>query len=196
MIGALYEKGVVISIVNFGRDVTFRKMAEKIMKKTNKKLRMLAMTDSLTKLATRRNILEKIEYEIKKFERSNEPFVIVIGDLDNFKIINDEYGHSAGDMILKSVSMAMISLVRKQDVVSRWGGDEFLLLLPQTKLEGGTTIIKKIKEKIENIQITFNEQNISISITFGLSVFDKLMDIDYCIKIADMDLYKKKKKKK
>ncbi len=192
----LYENGVVISIVNFGRDVTFRKMAEKVMKKTNKKLQMLAMTDSLTKLATRRSILEKIEYEIKKFERSNEPFVIVIGDLDNFKVINDEYGHSAGDMILKSVSMAMISLVRKQDVVSRWGGDEFLLLLPQTKQEGGTTIIKKIKEKIENIQITFNEQNISISITFGLSVFDKLMDIDYCIKIADMDLYKKKKKKK
>lgn len=192
----LYENGVVISIVNFGRDVTFRKVAEKIMKKTNKKLQELARTDSLTKLANRRSIIEKIEYEIKRFERSNEPFVIVIGDLDNFKMINDEYGHGAGDMTLKSVSKVMTSLVRKQDVVSRWGGDEFLLLLPQTKLEGGITIIKKIKEKIKNTQIIFHEHNISTSITFGLSVFDKLMDIDHCIKIADMDLYAKKKKNK
>ena len=192
----LYENGVVISIVNFGRDVTFRKVAEKIMKKTNKKLHELARTDSLTKLVNRRSILEKIEYEIKRFERSNEPFVIVIGDLDNFKMINDEYGHGAGDMILKSVSKVMISLVRKQDVVSRWGGDEFLLLLPQTKLEGGITIIKKIKEKIKNTQITFHKHNFSTSITFGLSVFDKLMDIDHCIKIADVDLYAKKKNNK
>ncbi len=189
----LYENGVVVGTVNFGRDITYRKMAEKIMEKANKKLQMLARTDSLTKLATRRSILEKIEYEIKRFERSNEPFVIVIGDLDGFKLINDKYGHGAGDMILKSVSRVMTSLVRKQDVVSRWGGDEFLLLLPQTKLEGGITIIKKIKEKIKNTQSTFYKRNISTSITFGLSVFDKLMDIDHCIKIADMDLYEKKK---
>ncbi len=192
----IYENGEVIGTINFGRDVTYRKMAEKIMEKANKKLQMLARTDSLTKLATRRSILEKIEYEIKKFERSNEPFVIVIGDLDEFKPINDKYGHSAGDMILKSVSKAMLSFVRKQDVVSRWGGDEFLLFLPQTGLEGGKTIIEKIKEKIENTQITFQEHNISTSITFGLSVFGKPMDIDQCIKIADMDLYEKKKNKK
>ncbi len=192
----LYENGVVVGTINFGRDITYRKMAEKIMEKANKKLQMLARTDSLTKLATRRSILEKIEYEIKKFERSKEPFVIIIGDLDNFKQINDEYGHSAGDMILKSVSKIMTSLVRKQDVVSRWGGDEFLLFLPQTELMGGVTIIKKVKEKIENMQIEFHEHNISTSITFGLSVFDKLMDINHCIKVADMDLYKEKKNKK
>ncbi len=192
----LYENDIIIGTVNFSRDITYRKMAEMIKEKTNKKLLLLARTDSLTKLATRRSILEKIEYEIKKFERSNEPFVIVIGDLDDFKPINDKYGHNAGDMILKYVSKAMLSSVRKQDVVSRWGGDEFLLFLPQTDMEGGRIIIDKIKNKIENTQITFQDQNISTSITFGLSVFDKFMDIDQCIKIADMELYEKKKSKK
>ena len=189
----IIQNGVVVEVLSFGRDITRQKAIENELKKTNKKLQMLARTDFLTKLPNRRSMLEKVEYEINKFERSREPFIIMIGDLDNFKFINDEYGHIAGDKILKLVSRTMLSGIRKQDVVARWGGDEFLFLLPQTNLKGGRVISRKLEEEIAKTSINFQKKKISIDITFGLSVYNKPMDIDNCITIADGDLYENKR---
>ena len=120
----------------------------------------------------------------------------MIGDLNKFKFINDAYGHSIGDKVLGLVSRVMSSNLRKQDIVARWGGDEFLLLLPQTDLEGGKTIAKKLEQKIAKSFINFQKKKIYAAITFGLSIYDKIMDIDQCIKTADIDLYNNKKKYK
>ena len=191
-----FKDGKVTGTVSFGRDITKQKAIENELKGTNIKLQALARTDFLTKLPNRRSILEKIEYEINRFERSKEPFVVMIGDLDNFKSINDVYGHSIGDKVLGLVSRIMPSTLRKQDIVARWGGDEFLLLLPQTDLEGGKTIAKKLEQKIAKSFINFQKKKNYVTITFGLSIYDKIIDIDQCIKIADIDLYNNKKKYK
>ena len=190
----IFEDGKVTGTVSFGRDITKQKAIENELKKTNKKLQALARTDFLTKLPNRLSILEKIEYEINRFERSREPFIIMIGDLDNFKSINDVYGHSIGDNFLRLVSRIMPSTLRKQDTVARWGGDEFLLLLPQTNMEGGKVIAMKLEKEIAKSFINFQKKKIYATITFGLSIYDKIMNIDQCIKTADIDLYKKKHK--
>ncbi len=190
----IFKDSKVTGTVSFGRDITKQKAIENELKKTNKKLQALARTDFLTKLPNRLSMLEKIEYEINKFERSREPFIIMIGDLDNFKSINDIYGHFVGDKVLRLVSTIMPSTLRKQDTVARWGGDEFLLLLPQTNMEGGKVIAMKLEKEIAKSFINFQKKKIFISITFGLSIYDKIMDIGQCIKIADIDLYKNKKK--
>ena len=164
------------------------------LENTHEQLIESARTDPLTELSNRRDIIEKIEYEQIRFERSKNSFVIIIGDLDFFKSINDKYGHDCGDYVLKEVAQIMRSTIRKQDIVSRWGGEEFLLLLPETPLEGGKVAAEKIRKKIENSGLKYNNDFLSVTITFGVSVYDNVMEIDDCIKKADQALYRGKHK--
>ncbi|MCK4696207.1 MAG: GGDEF domain-containing protein, partial [Candidatus Cloacimonetes bacterium] len=102
-------------------------------------------------------------------------------------------GHDAGDFVLKKISKLMISSLRKQDFVSRWGGEEFLLLLPETDIKGGKTISEKIRQKIAETNINFKGKNIPVSMTFGVSTYSKTSNIDDCIVKADKALYRGKK---
>jgi diguanylate cyclase (GGDEF)-like protein len=164
------------------------------LESTHEQLKEIARTDPLTGLSNRRDIIEKIEYEQIRFERSKNPFVIIIGDLDFFKSINDRYGHDCGDYVLKEVAQIMRSTIRKQDIVSRWGGEEFLLLLPETPIEGGKVAAEKVRKKIEKSNLKYNNDLLSVTITFGVSVYNSVMDIDDCIKKADQALYNGKHK--
>ena len=164
------------------------------LENTHEQLKEIARTDPLTELSNRRDIIEKIEYEQIRFERSKNPFVIIIGDLDFFKSINDKYGHDCGDYVLKEVSQIMRSTIRKQDIVGRWGGEEFIFLLPETPLEGGKVAAEKVRKKIEKSDFKYNNDLLSIKITFGVSVYNNIMDIDDCIKKADQALYRGKHK--
>ena len=164
------------------------------LENTHEQLKEIARTDPLTGLSNRRDIIEKIEYEQIRFERSKNSFVIIIGDLDFFKSINDKYGHDCGDYVLKEVAQTMRSTIRKQDIVARWGGEEFLLLLPETPLEGGKVAAEKVREKIENSNFKYNNDLLSVTITFGVSVYNNIMEIDDCIKKADQALYRGKHK--
>jgi diguanylate cyclase (GGDEF)-like protein len=162
------------------------------------KLDLAARTDPLTQLSNRRDILEKIEYEKVRFERGKRPFTMILGDVDNFKSFNDLYGHSCGDTVLTAVARLMKSLVRKQDCVARWGGEEFLVLLPETDIEGGITIAEKIRDAIENHTILFNEKELSITITFGVATYGSncSRSIDDCIRSVDLAMYAGKQKGK
>ena len=161
---------------------------------THEQLKEIARTDPLTELSNRRDIIEKIQYEQFRFERSKNPFVIIIGDLDFFKSINDIYGHDCGDYVLKEIAQIMRSTVRKQDIVGRWGGEEFIFLLPETPLEGGKIAAEKVRNKIEKSNLKYNNDLLSVTITFGVSVYNSIMDIDDCIKKADQALYSGKHK--
>ena len=112
-----------------------------------------------------------------------------MGDIDNFKKINDTYGHDAGDIVLKTISSLMLSFMRKQDIVGRWGGEEFLLLLPETNLEGGKKIAEKLRARIKNEIIHYKGHDIKISITIGLSLYDRIHDVNESIKEADKAMY-------
>ncbi|MBN2016757.1 MAG: diguanylate cyclase [Candidatus Cloacimonetes bacterium] len=173
-----------------------RRKAQKELEEANKRLSKLARTDPLTGLSNRRDIYEKIEYEIKRFERNNIPFSIVIGDIDDFKDVNDNLGHDAGDFVLFSIARHIRSMLRKQDVVGRWGGEEFILMLPNTNLEGAKIITERVRKSIKEKVIQYKENDVSITITFGISVFDEMEPINDCIKKSDTALYKGKKEGK
>lgn len=161
-----------------------------------KKMELLARTDPLTNLSNRRDFLDKFQEEIFRFERSGKPFTVVLGDLDDFKLINDRCGHDCGDYILVSISRILRSMVRKQDIVSRWGGEEFILLLPEAPLTGGKKVAETIRKRIAGESFLFADKKISITISLGVSEFEKNMNIDRCIKKADEALYEGKQKGK
>jgi diguanylate cyclase (GGDEF)-like protein len=170
--------------------------ANEIIKKKNReltdaytKLDLLARTDPLTRLSNRRDILDKIKYEALKFERSGEEFVLVISDIDNFKTFNDSYGHDCGDFVLVNLANLMRSVLRKQDCIGRWGGEEFLFLMPKTSLEGGAMVADKIRKKIEHETFYYRDIKLNITMTFGVNVYNTITDIDYCINKADEALY-------
>jgi len=164
---------------------------EKLLK-SQEKLEMVARTDTLTKLSNRFDIIEKMENEKIRFERSQKPFSFILCDIDNFKLFNDQYGHDCGDFVLVSLAERIRSRVRKQDGVSRWGGEEFLLLLPETDLEGGRILAESLKETVSSNCYEYDEHKLEITMTFGVSSFSQVENIEQCIKMADSALYKGK----
>jgi len=154
-----------------------------------KKMEELARTDVLTGLSNRRDMYQKIKHETDRFERNDNPFAILMGDIDNFKKINDTYGHEAGDHVLVSISNLLKSFMRKQDLVSRWGGEEFLLLLPETNLAGAKKIAEKLRSKINRETIDYKDNHIKVTITIGISVYERIHDVNECITAADKAMY-------
>ncbi len=153
------------------------------------KMEELAKTDMLTGLSNRRDMYQKIKHETDRFERNEKPFIILMGDIDNFKKINDTYGHDAGDHVLTTISSLMLSFMRKQDIVGRWGGEEFLLLLPETEMSGGKKIAEKLRLRIKNESIEYKDHILNVTITIGVSVYDRVRDVNESIKEADKAMY-------
>ncbi|MCF7858182.1 MAG: GGDEF domain-containing protein [Candidatus Cloacimonetes bacterium] len=162
------------------------------LKKANEKLKELSSKDPLTGLSNRRDCLEKINYEIVRSNRNNRIFSIIMSDIDHFKSVNDNYGHNCGDYILQELAKILTKTLRKQDIVSRWGGEEFLLLLPETNLEGAKFAAEKIRTTIEKNKFFYDKKAISITLTFGISEFAKDKTVDTCVREADTALYKGK----
>ncbi len=165
----------------------------KALEAAYERIKQLAHTDLLTGLPNRREMMEKIAAEKARMGRHKMGAALMLSDIDNFKMVNDTYGHDCGDYVLKTAAKIMTEMVRQQDVVARWGGEEFLFLLPQTDRNGAGVIADKIRKKICQTELVFNGHRFSISMTFGISRFDPLeTDIDHCLKKADTALYKGK----
>jgi len=152
----------------------------------------LAITDSLTGLYNRRKMFEMIKLEQTRLRRSGKSFVLVITDIDLFKAINDCYGHDCGDRVLREVSELMRTRLRKQDLLARWGGEEFVLLLPETDLAGARKVIEVLKQVISDHQFSYLEKPFSLTMTFGMAQFDGTQSIEAVLKQADQLLYKGK----
>lgn len=155
----------------------------------NKKLEKASRTDPLTGLSNRRDILIRLDSEVNRFNRNRQKFSLILADIDDFKIFNDKYGHDCGDYILKSIADVLEFTLRKQDSISRWGGEEFLILLPDTDLKGAVNAAEKIKKKVAQSLFIHSGKKLSITMTFGVSVFQEGMTIDTCVKEADIALY-------
>jgi diguanylate cyclase (GGDEF)-like protein len=157
-----------------------------------KKLLHDSETDPLTGLYNRRTFLKRIENEAMRFKRSQKPFSLLFGDIDFFKKINDTYGHSAGDDVLIKISNLLNTEKREIDQVARWGGEEFLILLPETDLKGAVQLGNKIREKISAQPIVYEGQEIHVTMSFGASKFNGEIPVDKTIDLADQRLYKAK----
>ncbi|MBL4681440.1 MAG: GGDEF domain-containing protein [Pseudomonadales bacterium] len=153
------------------------------------KMERLASTDPLTNLFNRRKMEELMSREIVRFQRDKKVFTVAITDIDNFKQFNDNYGHDCGDYVLQEISKLMQESLRTQDLLARWGGEEFLIMLPDTNLIGGKHTIEKLRETIENKYYEYKGVKFSVTMTFGMTIYNGENDIDNCIKHADEMLY-------
>ncbi len=147
--------GKIKGRVWYSRDITLKKRFEEQLKK-------LATTDTLTQIHNRRKFEGFLSKEIEKVKKSKGTFCLIMFDIDNFKQINDKYGHDVGDYILKKLSKIIMNLLRENDKFARWGGEEFLILCPDTAIDKGVSIAERIRTKVKNTD--FNSLKITVSI--------------------------------
>ena len=153
-----------------------------------------ARTDELTSLSNRRDMKECLDKEFYRHQRSNSYFSIILMDIDHFKRVNDTYGHDAGDAVLKEFSNLLKGLSRKIDVVSRWGGEEFLMLLPDTSLLQALTLAERLRAAVEEHTFNYKFDTIPITMSAGICAVSQHEDVNRILKQADINLYEAKTK--
>ncbi|WP_420834572.1 GGDEF domain-containing protein [Arsukibacterium perlucidum] len=152
-----------------------------------------SLQDSLTEIPNRAAFDERLALEIKRWQRYKKPLCIALADVDNFKSINDNYGHSAGDKTLKVIAKALQQGLRETDFIARYGGEEFVILFPETALEELTAPLNKLREKIKSIVFTFKGKKVPITISFGASQLTAEDTSRQVFDRADEALYEAKK---
>jgi len=157
------------------------------------RLKVQASTDELTGLTNRRRMLEYINEELKRIRRSGRNATLIMGDVDHFKQVNDKYGHQAGDAVLIEVAEQLRASLRSQDFIARWGGEEFLFLLPETDVSGAQIAAEKLREAIRGREIECDGRKLKVTMTYGIAPLDSGAGIDESISHADDALYQGKK---
>ena len=158
------------------------------------KLQVLAVTDSLTGLYVRRYFQLRLKYEWSHARKTGSPFSLLMLDIDFFKNVNDTYGHLCGDMVLSKVSFIIQECCRKVDVVCRYGGEEFAIILAQTDHEGASFLAEKIRSTVEKTLFTYEQQEVKTSISCGITTYGRQAaeSPEELIARADDCLYKAK----
>ncbi len=161
------------------------------------KISFLATRDPLTLLRNRREMEESLDRELSRSRRHHDPLALVFIDCDDFKLVNDTYGHDCGDMYLKYVASKLIDMTRKGDMVFRFAGDEFVLLLPNQNTADAEMIAGRIKDHLSESPLTYRGLQVSVSISYGSISTDQLVEPTHktLLKAADEKLYQMKKHK-
>lgn len=156
------EEQEITSFMAVGNDITAKK-----------ELEVLSVTDKLTNISNRRQIDETLHLETEKSSRYDNPLSIILIDIDHFKRVNDTYGHQIGDEVLKSVAKIMKNNIRKIDFIGRFGGEEFMIICPETGKDGAMSLAEDIRRKVE--EHTFDTVN-RVTISLGVTTYDKERD--------------------
>ncbi|MCB1962638.1 MAG: diguanylate cyclase [Rhodocyclaceae bacterium] len=157
---------------------------------TNRRLQEVALTDQLTGFPNRRYAIERIEQEWASATRSRRPLSCMVIDIDEFKQINDTYGHDVGDTVLRQASIAIKNGLRSQDVVARTGGDEFLVLCPDTELGAALRCAERLRQSVHAAKVLAGGVKLRVSVSVGVAQRDKSMnDADAMVKRADQGAY-------
>lgn len=158
----------------------------------SQKFEKQAMRDPLSGLLNRRGMRESLQQEFDRCKRYNNNLTVMMCDIDHFKVVNDQYGHDKGDEIIKSLATMLKAGLRKQDSLARWGGEEYLFLLPETSGHQAMQLAEKLRTKIEKTQYQQNDKTFSITISIGLHQITATDSINQAITKADTNLYKAK----
>jgi two-component system, cell cycle response regulator len=156
--------------------------------------KLQARTDGLTGIANHRCFHETLAREISRSDRNKSEFSLVLIDIDDFKAVNDEHGHLAGDAVIKDLAMRIASIIRRADTFARQGGEEFSLILPDTSIQGSKTLAERVRAKIESKPFGFFSAPIPYTISLGISVYNgnSPRTKDELIRDADEALYQSK----
>jgi diguanylate cyclase (GGDEF)-like protein len=168
--------------------------AKEVLKKQKETLEKLASHDDLTGLLNRRSLNITLGKEFSRCQRYHSDLSLLMIDLDHFKEINDTYGHSFGDFVLTSFASRLTDTLREADFAFRFGGEEFILLLPQTDIKGAITLADRICEQNTREDFEFSNQKAQVTVSIGASSFDKYQPKikDDLIALADKALYRAK----
>jgi diguanylate cyclase len=156
------------------------------------RIQAMAIRDELTGLFNRRHMMEMLEQQIKRQERSGKPFTLCLIDLDHFKRINDSYGHGAGDEVLRHFAEIAQYTLRDTDVLARWGGEEFMLMLPDTPADAGSLSIERIRKSLMHAPLVPELPELHVTFSAGLMEFHTGDEMRTAIEHADRALYQAK----
>ncbi|UTW48237.1 GGDEF domain-containing protein [Bacterioplanoides sp. SCSIO 12839] len=151
-----------------------------------------ATHDGLTGLPNRDAYQQRLEEELTRKSRYGGSLTLVVADVDHFKRINDNYGHLAGDKVLQLLAKAMRKSIRDVDFIGRYGGEEFVMLMPETNAEEALAAMEKLRSKVENSPFNFRKERVPITMSFGVSEFHPLEDGETVFERADKALYQAK----
>jgi diguanylate cyclase (GGDEF)-like protein len=156
-----------------------------------------ALVDSLTGLANRRSLEETLRAELARAGRFNDEVCLVLADLDDFKQVNDRFGHPVGDEVLKEFAQALRKTVRESDVAARWGGEEFALVLPGTDAAGGARLAERARTIIESQVVQAPDgTKLNVTASFGVASFPEAHELGELVAAADSALYAAKREGK
>ena len=193
MVGAVLGLALTgISLALVYRNVRFRIRVNRELADAYSRVEKLSQADYLTELANRRAMMKSLAAEQTRSSRTGRGFGLIMTDIDNFKQVNDRFGHSCGDEILVEVSKRLVKALRNQDITSRWGGEEFLLLLPETSLQSAVKVAKKTRALIEDTPFICNNVSINLTMTFGVSE-GGMISVENAVQLADTALYRGKR---
>lgn len=183
-IGSLLSLSILAFIYEYSREDGRRELLN-----LSYKLDYLSRKDYLTGLSNRRDMFERLRNELSRLERSGRVFSVLIADIDKFKNINDNYGHECGDHCLKEIANTLTTNTQKRDTVARWGGEEFLIFLPETSGNQAKVIAERLRLAIEKLVITFEDHTIHVTTSIGVAEYVPGQTLNTLINNADRQLY-------
>jgi diguanylate cyclase (GGDEF)-like protein len=157
--------------------------------RANEVLEQLSITDGLTHLHNHRHFHDEFAREVKRADRSGQPLCLLLIDIDDFKLLNDRFGHAAGDRVLAVAAQLMNGQVRESDYLARYGGEEFAMLLPQTRLDGAVGLAEKIRTVLSQHAFTLPETDERVRVTVSIGVAEHATTADETFDAADRALY-------
>lgn len=189
------SEGTVTHVVEYVRNITDRKKSEQRKDHFIKELETLSSLDSLTGLLNRRMLFERMKYELDRVRRYKTDLSLMFCDLDRFKEINDTYGHAAGDEVLRGIANILRGTLRISDIIGRYGGDEFLIVLPQTKLDGARELAERIRVAVQDLKFVMADgKSVGTSMSIGVTCCDgRETDMDSLLSRIDTALYVSKR---
>ncbi len=158
----------------------------------NQRLAEEAANDELTGLPNRRHLDDTLERQVAVTQRSGRPFSVVMVDIDRFKQINDEFGHDVGDDVLRAVARRLRQRARTADVVGRWGGEEFMVVLPATDLGGGGVLAEDLRTSLTERPLDTPGASVRVTASFGVAQYDPSETLENVVARADAALYEAK----
>jgi two-component system cell cycle response regulator len=164
------------------------------LKRSNELLRELSITDPLTHLYNRRFLMDTLEKEFDRIRRKGGSVSLVVLDIDHFKQVNDTHGHQKGDVVLAAVAETTRSELRSYDIAVRYGGEEFMVVLPETPLSGGIAMAERLRASVGQMVFPPPMETLSVTVSLGVSAYpsDSVDSVDQLIRMADEALYRAK----
>ena len=202
-LGQLLALGALVSAGWFATsrmDARYSRLEQQLAARTAEleqattRLKQLAQVDTLTGLLNRRGFIEQADAEIRRVFRTDRTFSLVLVDVDDFRRVNDRFGHACGDMVLQQGAALLGERARDVDRLARWGGDEFIILLPETDTDGAVALAEQLRDTVAGTPFDCGGHSLDITMTFGVSSYRRGEALDNCVARADTALTQGKKR--